>query len=74
VTALNPVRAGQVRRPERKQNWTVSHCGSVLPICLSPRLVGPIHIIEMVLIIIILTKPRAAIPGIFLHPLRGQGG
>ena len=31
VTALKPVRAEQVRRPERKQNWTVPHCGSVLP-------------------------------------------
>ena len=35
VTALKPVRAEQVRRPERKQNWTVLHCGSVSPICLS---------------------------------------
>ena len=37
VTALKPVRAEQVRRPERKQNWTVPHCGSVLPrpICYS---------------------------------------
>jgi len=62
VTALKPVRAEQVRRPKRKQNWTVPDCGSVLPICLSLRPVGPIHIIiETVLIIIILTKPRAAI-------------
>jgi len=62
VTALKPVQAEQVRRPERKQNWTVPHCGSVLPICLSLRPVGPIGIIiETVLIIIILTKPRAAI-------------
>ena len=39
MTALKPVRAEQVRRPERKQNWTVPHCGSVLPrpICLSLR-------------------------------------
>ena len=39
VTALKPVRAEQVWRPERKQNWTVPHCGSVLPrpICLSLR-------------------------------------
>jgi len=29
VTALKPVRAEQVRQPERKQNWTVPHCGSV---------------------------------------------
>ena len=35
VTALKPVRAEQVSRPEWKQNWTVPHCGSVLPICLS---------------------------------------
>jgi len=28
VTALKPVRAQQVRRPERKQNWTVPHYGS----------------------------------------------
>ena len=32
-----------MRRPERKQNWTVPHCGSVLPICLSLRPVGSIH-------------------------------
>ena len=44
VTALKPVRAEQVRRPEWKQNWTVRHCGSVLPICLSLRPVGSIHI------------------------------
>jgi len=45
-----------------KAKWTVPHCGSVLPICLSLRPVGPIHIIiETVLIIIILTKPRAAL-------------
>jgi len=44
VTALKPVRAEQVRRPQRKQNWTVPHCGSVLPICLSLRPVGSIHI------------------------------
>ena len=44
VTALKPVRAEQVRRPEWKQNWTVPHCGSVLPICLSLRPVGSIHI------------------------------
>jgi len=39
VTALKPVRAEQVWRRERKQNWTVPHCGSVLPrsICLSLR-------------------------------------
>ena len=30
--ALKPVRAQQVRRPEWKQNWTVPHSGSVLPI------------------------------------------
>ena len=42
--ALKPVRAEQVRRPEWKQNWTVPHCGSVLPICLSLRHVGSIHI------------------------------
>jgi len=36
VTALKPVRAEQVRLPEWKQNWTVPHCGSVLPICLRP--------------------------------------
>jgi len=62
VTALKPVRVEQVRQPELKQNWTVLHCGSALPICLSLRHIGPIHIIiETVLIIIILTKPRAAI-------------
>ena len=63
VTALKPVRVEQVRRPERKQNWTVPHCGSVfLTISLSLRPVGPIHFtIETVLIIIILTKPRPAI-------------
>ena len=48
MTAVNPVRAEQVRRPEWKQNWTVPHCGSVLPkcrpICLSLRPVGSIHI------------------------------
>jgi len=44
VTALKPVRAEQVRRPEWKQNWTVTHCGSLLPICLSLRPVGSIHI------------------------------
>jgi len=44
VTALKPVRAEQVRRPEWKQNWTVPHCGSVLPICLSLRPVASIHI------------------------------
>jgi len=44
VTALKPVRAEQVWRPERKQNWTVPHCRSVLPICLSLRPVGSIHI------------------------------
>ena len=44
VTALKPVRAEQVRRPEWKQNWTVPHCGSVLPLCLSLRHVGSIHI------------------------------
>ena len=44
VTALKPVRAEQVRRPEWKQNWTVPLCGSVLPICLSLRPVGSIHI------------------------------
>ena len=44
MTALKPVRAEQVRRPERKQNWTVPHCGYVLPICLSLRPVGSIHI------------------------------
>ena len=44
VTALKPVRAEQVRRPEWKQNWTVPHCGSILPICLSLRPVGSIHI------------------------------
>ena len=43
-TAVKPVRAEQVRRPEWKHNWTVSHCGSVLPICLSLRYVGSIHI------------------------------
>jgi len=43
-TAVKPVRAEQVRRPEWKQKWTVSHCGSVLPICLSLRYVGSIHI------------------------------
>ena len=60
VTALKPVRAEQVRRPEQKQNWTVPHCGSVLPISLSLRPVGPIHIIiEMVLIIS--CSPRADI-------------
>ena len=31
VTALKPVRAEQMRRPKRKQNWTVPHCESVLP-------------------------------------------
>ena len=51
MTALKPVRAEQVRRPERKQNQTVPHCGPVLPICLSLRPVGSIHvIIETVLI------------------------
>ena len=44
VTALKPVRAEQVRRPEWKQNWTVQYCGSVLPICLSLGPVGSIHI------------------------------
>ena len=44
VTALKPVRAEQVRRPEWKQNWTVPHCGSVLPIRLSLRPLGSIHI------------------------------
>jgi len=46
VTAPEPVRAEQVRRSEWKQNWTVPHCGSVLPICLSLRPVawGSIHI------------------------------
>ena len=33
-----------MRRPESKQNWTVPHCGFVLPICLSLRPVGSIHI------------------------------
>jgi len=39
VTALKPVRAEQLRRPKRKQNWTVPRYGSVLPrpICLSLR-------------------------------------
>jgi len=44
VTALKPVPAEQVKRPECKQNWTVPHCWSVLPICLSLRPVGSIHI------------------------------
>jgi len=44
VTALKPVRAEQVRQPEWKQNWTVPHCGSVWPICLSLRPVVFIHI------------------------------
>ena len=44
MTAVKPVRAEQVRRSERKQNWTVPHCGSVLPICLSFMPLGPIHI------------------------------
>ena len=44
VTALKPVRAEQVRWPEWKQNSTVPHCGSVLPICLSLRPVRSIHI------------------------------
>ena len=30
MTAVKPVRAEQVRRSERKQNWTVPHCGSVV--------------------------------------------
>ena len=41
VTALKPVRAEQVSRPEWKQNWTVPHCGSVSPM---PKPVGSIHI------------------------------
>jgi len=45
VTALKPIRAEQVERPEQKQNRTVPPCGSVLPIYLSLRPVGPIHII-----------------------------
>jgi len=44
VTALKPVRAEQVRRPKWKENWTVPHCASVLPICISLRPVGSIHI------------------------------
>jgi len=62
VTALKPVRAEQVRRPERKQNWTMPHCGSVLPICLSLRPVGPIHII-IETVSIIFCSPRADIGG-----------
>jgi len=63
-TALKSVRAEQVRRPERKQNWTVPHCGSVFAYMPKPLTCRPytIHIIiETVWIIIILTKPRAAI-------------
>jgi len=55
--------AERVRRPERMQNWTLSvpYCGSVLPISLSLRPVGPIHIIiETVLIIIILVGAGVA--------------
>ena len=48
VTALKPVRAEQVRRPERKQNWTVS--------------VGSIHII-IETVLIISCSPRADIGG-----------
>ena len=60
VTALKPVQAEQVKRPEQKQNWTVPHCGSVLPICLSLRPVGPIHII-IETVLIISCSPRADI-------------
>ena len=62
VTALKPVRAEQVKRPERKQNRTVPHCGSVLPIRLSLRPVGPIHII-IETVLIICCSPRADIGG-----------
>ena len=62
VTALKPVRAEQVKRPERKQNWTVPHCGSVLPICLSLRPVGPIHII-IETVLMTSCSPRADICG-----------
>jgi len=62
VTALEPVRAEQVKRPERKQNRTMPHCGSVLPICLSLRPVGPIHII-IETVLIISCSPRADIGG-----------
>jgi len=62
VTALKPVRAEQVKRPERKQNRTVPHCGPVLPICLSLRPVGPIHII-IETFLIISCSPRADVGG-----------